>query len=86
MEELVTRAGGNIVGRMAVLAEGAAQKRDDIIVLGDLPLLVLPPRFLDPYAPGDGTRELLCADTLSIHHYSASWLGPKAPDRSGQSK
>jgi len=23
---------------MAVLAEGAAQKRDDIIVLGDLPL------------------------------------------------
>ena len=38
MEELVTRAGGNIVGRMAVLAEGAAQKRDDIIVLGDLPL------------------------------------------------
>lgn len=41
-------------------------------------LLVLPPRFLDPYAPGDGTRELLCADTLSIHHYSASWLGPRA--------
>ena len=38
MEELVNRAGGNIVGRMAVLAEGAAQKRDDIIVLGDLPL------------------------------------------------
>ena len=38
MEELVTRAGGSIVGRMAVLAEGAAQKRDDIIVLGDLPL------------------------------------------------
>ena len=38
MEELVTRAGGNIVGRMAVLAEGDAQKRDDIIVLGDLPL------------------------------------------------
>lgn len=28
MEELVTRAGGSIVGRMAVLAEGAAQKRD----------------------------------------------------------
>lgn len=38
MEELVTKAGGNIVGKMAVLAEGDAQKRDDIIVLGHLPL------------------------------------------------
>ena len=38
MEELVTRAGGNIVGKMAVLAEGDAQERDDIIVLGHLPL------------------------------------------------
>ena len=38
MEELVTRAGGNIVGKMAVLAEGAAQERDDIIVLAGLPL------------------------------------------------
>lgn len=38
VEELVKKAGGNIVGRMAVLAEGDAQKRDDIIVLGGLPL------------------------------------------------
>ena len=38
MEELVTKAGGNIVGKMAVLAEGDAQERDDIIVLGHLPL------------------------------------------------
>ena len=38
MEELVTKAGGNIVGKMAVLAEGDAQMRDDIIVLGHLPL------------------------------------------------
>ena len=38
MEELVTRAGGIIAGKMAVLAEGDAAKRDDIIVLAPLPL------------------------------------------------
>ncbi|NCB50380.1 MAG: adenine phosphoribosyltransferase [Clostridia bacterium] len=38
MEELVTKAGGIIAGKMAVLAEGDAQKRDDITTLGKLPL------------------------------------------------
>lgn len=38
MEELVNKAGGNIVARMAVLAEGDAAKRDDIIFLEKLPL------------------------------------------------
>ena len=38
VEKLVKKAGGNIVGRMAILAEGAAQKRDDIIYLEKLPL------------------------------------------------
>jgi len=38
MEELVKRAGGTVAGKMAVLAEGDAAKRDDIIVLGQLPL------------------------------------------------
>ncbi len=38
LEELVTKAGGNIVGKMAVLAEGDAAKRDDIIFLEPLPL------------------------------------------------
>ena len=38
MEKLVNEAGGNIVGRMAVLAEGDAAKRDDIIFLEKLPL------------------------------------------------
>ena len=38
MEELVTAAGGIVAGRMAVLAEGDAINRDDIIVLGHLPL------------------------------------------------
>ncbi|MBQ7486960.1 MAG: adenine phosphoribosyltransferase [Clostridia bacterium] len=38
LEELVVKAGGNIVGRMAVLAEGDAQTRSDIIYLEKLPL------------------------------------------------
>ena len=37
-EELVKKAGGIIAGKMAVLAEGAAQNRDDIIYLAPLPL------------------------------------------------
>ena len=38
MEELVNRAGGIIAGKMAVLAEGDAYNRTDIITLGKLPL------------------------------------------------
>ena len=38
LENLVEAAGGNIVGKMAVLAEGAAAQRDDIIFLEPLPL------------------------------------------------
>ena len=38
MEQLVEKAGGNIVGKMAVLAEGDAAERDDIIYLEKLPL------------------------------------------------
>ena len=38
VETLVEKAGGNIVGRMAVLAEGDAAKRDDIRFLKKLPL------------------------------------------------
>ena len=37
-EELVKAAGGIVAGEMAVLAEGEAYDRDDIIVLGKLPL------------------------------------------------
>ena len=38
VEELVKQAGGNIVGRMAILAEGEATQREDIIYLEKLPL------------------------------------------------
>lgn len=38
IEYLVNKSGGNIVGKMAVLAEGEAAERDDLIVLAPLPL------------------------------------------------
>lgn len=38
IEELVKTAGGNIVGKMCILAEGEATEREDIIYLEELPL------------------------------------------------
>lgn len=38
VEKLVTEAGGEVVAKLAVLAEGDAAKRDDIIFLEELPL------------------------------------------------
>ena len=38
LEAMVEKAGGNIVGRMAILAEGDAQNREDILYLEKLPL------------------------------------------------
>ena len=38
MESLVEKAGGVVAGKMAVLAEAEAAQRDDIIVLGSIPL------------------------------------------------
>jgi adenine phosphoribosyltransferase len=38
LEKLVSKTGAQIVGKAAVLAEGDAQKRDDIIYLEPLPL------------------------------------------------
>ena len=40
IEQLVKKAGGNIVGKAAILAEGDAANRDDIIFLDKLPLFV----------------------------------------------
>ena len=39
VEKLVKLAGGKIVGKMAILAEGDAKLRDDIDYLEELPLL-----------------------------------------------
>ena len=38
LENLVEKAGGQIVGRMAILAEGEAADREDLIFLEKLPL------------------------------------------------
>lgn len=38
VQKLVEQAGGNVVGKMAILAEGDAQNRNDIIYLEKLPL------------------------------------------------
>lgn len=38
IEKLVTQAGGKIVGKAAVLAEGDARGREDLIYLNELPL------------------------------------------------
>ena len=38
---------------------------------------VYPPKYFDPIAPGDGMENLFCKETVSIHHYSASWMSKK---------
>lgn len=38
IEALVEKAGGNVVGRMTILAEGNAQQREDLVYLEKLPL------------------------------------------------
>lgn len=52
---------------------------DDVVVIHNN--LVLPPRFMDPIAPGKNKENLLCNDTVSIHHYSASWMDDKTVRR-----
>lgn len=43
IEKLVTRAGGDIKSKVAILAEGDAAKRNDIYFLGELPLFTSEP-------------------------------------------
>lgn len=43
---------------------------DDVVQVNGM--TILPPRYMDPLSPGD-SKNLLCDDTISIHHYSASW-------------
>lgn len=35
------------------------------------------PEYFDPYAPGENKKNLFSKNTVSIHHYSASWLSKK---------
>lgn len=45
------------------------------VVIKDV--MILSPKYLDPYAPGKDQKNLKCNDTISIHHYSASWMDKK---------
>ena len=38
LEELIEKAGGTVIGRMAILAEGDAMIRKDFVTLENLPL------------------------------------------------
>lgn len=44
--------------------------------LNDIGVTIYPPEYFDPCSPGDA-QDLTCEDTVSIHHYSASWTGGK---------
>ncbi len=50
-----------------VYSDGIQQIKDTV---------VFPPRYFDPIAPGDA-ENLMCSETISIHHYSATWLSGK---------
>ena len=47
LENIVNQSGGIVVGKMAILAEGDATKRDDIIYLEKLPLFDMKGNALD---------------------------------------
>ncbi len=41
-------------------------------------ITVYPPRYFDPYPSGGSSEIMLCDETISIHHYSASWGSKKS--------
>ena len=49
-------------------------KSDEVKTINGM--TILPPRYMDPLSPGN-SKNLLCEDTISIHHYSASWTSGK---------
>lgn len=57
----------NVLNRL-----GLVYKRDEIIEYSKYGLKIYPPKYFDPIANGD-SEDLLCKDSVSIHHYSASW-------------
>lgn len=55
-----------------VLKKYGFEFKENVIKLSPIDVTVYPPKFFDPISPGD-TKNLYCDDTVSIHHYSASW-------------
>jgi hypothetical protein len=54
----------------AVVKSFGYKTSDDVVTINGM--TILPPRYMDPLSPGD-SKNLMCKDTISIHHYSASW-------------
>lgn len=50
--------------------------QDTVQRLPGAEVTIYPPQFFDPYSPGVD-KDLTCDETVSIHHYSASWTGKK---------
>lgn len=46
---------------------------EDITYLDETKITIYPPKYFDPIAPGN-SKNLLCDETYSIHHYSATWM------------
>ena len=49
---------------------------NEIVTLDNLKIAIYPPKYFDPIAPGS-ENNLLCNETFSIHHYSASWTNKR---------
>lgn len=57
-----------------VLEEAGYKYVDEVWRKGNI--TVYPCRYFDPLSPGDN-KNLLCDETVSIHHYAASWTTGK---------
>lgn len=59
-----------------VLKKHGYEYSEEKIYLEDIDTTIFPPKYFDPIAPGD-SKDLSCAETFSIHHYSATWTPKK---------
>lgn len=59
-----------ILNTNAILKKGFVQENKLQIIDKNV---LLPSRYMDPISPGE-SKELLCEETISIHHYSALWM------------
>lgn len=55
----------------SIIKKHCEYSNDDISIINDN-VRIYPPKFFDPLAPGQ-TKNLMCEETYSIHHYNASW-------------
>ena len=58
-----------------IVQELGYKKIDSIQILNHI--VVYPPKYFDPFPSGGKNVVLLCNETISIHHYSASWGSKK---------